>query len=113
MTLRESEPRSPSVKPKPKPKPKPRPKPTKEDRRRWVANAKVRHEQLRQRFATDDDAILTFGEWIALNSLSERQGRRILADSGGPVVTMITDTKIGISRGANRAWLASRSRSRP
>ena len=109
-TLRESEPRSPSV----KPKPKPRPKATKAERRRWVANAKVRHERLRREFAaTDDDAILTFGGWIALNSLSERQGRRILADSGGPVVTMITDKKIGISRGANRAWLASRSRSRP
>jgi hypothetical protein len=89
-----------------------RPKYTKAERRRWAANAAAKHKRLRkQLLATDDEAMLTFYEWIALNGLSERQGRRILAEPGGPAVTWLTDRKIGISRAANRAWLQSRSRS--
>ena len=91
---------------------KTKPKATRAQRKRWAAKAKVRQRKLRQSLAIDADAILTFNEWIALNRLSERQGRRILAASGGPVVTKLTDRKIGISRRANRAWLESRARAR-
>jgi hypothetical protein len=66
---------------------------------------------LRERLlATDDDAVLTFKEWCALNGFGERTGRRILAAAGGPTVTQLTDKRIGISRRANRAWLESRAR---
>jgi hypothetical protein len=61
--------------------------------------------------ATDDDAVLTFKEWCALNGFGERTGRRILAAPGRPTVTQLTDKRIGISRRANRAWLESRARS--
>jgi hypothetical protein len=67
---------------------------------------------LRERLATDDDAVLTFKEWCALNGFGERTGRRILAAPGGPVVTQLTDRRIGISRRNNRAWQESRSRTR-
>jgi hypothetical protein len=92
-----------------KPKPKAKPKTTKAQRKRWQTAAKAKRKRLRLQLNTDDDAILTFGEWIALNGLSERTGRRILDKPGGPVVTKLTDKKIGISRRANRAWQEARS----
>jgi hypothetical protein len=66
---------------------------------------------LRERLlAADDDAVLSFREWCALNGFGERTGRRILAAPGGPTVTQLTDKRIGISRRANRARLESRAR---
>jgi hypothetical protein len=67
---------------------------------------------LREWLATDDDAVFTFREWCAINSLSERQGRRILTAPGGPVVTQLTERRIGITRRNNRLWLESRARTR-
>ena len=57
---------------------------------------------------TDPDEILTFREWVQLNKLSERTGRRILAAPGGPVVTLLSARRFGISRRANLAWQKSR-----
>jgi hypothetical protein len=65
---------------------------------------------LRARLATDEDAVLTFREWCALNGIGERTGRRILAEPGGPVITQLSDKRIGISRRNNRTWLESRAR---
>jgi hypothetical protein len=59
----------------------------------------------------DDDQVLTFREWCALNAISPTTGRRILAGGDGPVVTALSAKRIGITRGANRAWQASRARS--
>ena len=56
------------------------------------------------------DACLTFAEWVALNALSERQGRRILASGQGPAVTQLSEHRIGIRVGDNRAWQESRTR---
>src|SRR5262245_34436921 len=83
---------------------------TKAERKRRLAKAKAERWQLRQRLAEDDDAVLTFKEWAALNGVSERQGRRILKSGSGPTVTMLTDKRVGISRRANRAWQQARAR---
>jgi hypothetical protein len=63
------------------------------------------------RFANDDE-VLTFAEWCRLNSISPRTGRRILAGPNGPVVTDLTEHRIGITRRANRAWQETRARKR-
>src|SRR5262245_42516159 len=82
----------------------------KADREQRLAQARAERLQLRQRFADDDDAVLTFKEWCALNSISERQGRRILASGIGPVITQISAKRIGVSRRNDRAWKESRAR---
>jgi hypothetical protein len=58
----------------------------------------------------DPDAVLTFVEWCLLNHISQRQGRRILKAPGGPIVTQLSDNRIGISRRNNRTWQAARAR---
>ena len=60
--------------------------------------------------ADDDDAVLTFREWCALNGFSPRTGRRILDAPGGPVVTQLSARRIGITRGNNRKWHRTRER---
>jgi hypothetical protein len=57
-----------------------------------------------------DDFVLTFQEWRALNKLSERGGRRVLAGPDGPTVTQLSARRIGITVGNNRAWQKSRER---
>jgi hypothetical protein len=53
---------------------------------------------------------LTFKEWCSLNGFSPRTGRRILNAPGAPVVVRLSPNRIGIRRGDNRAWQASRAR---
>jgi len=77
---------------------------TKAQRRRRLKKERAARQRLRQRLAEDDDALFTFREWCAVNGFSERQGRNILAGSDGPVVTRISDRRIGISRRNNRDW---------
>jgi hypothetical protein len=60
-----------------------------------------------------DSQILSFRQWCALNGFSLRTGRRILSGPDGPTVTMLTDTRIGISVGANKQWQESRARTGP
>lgn len=54
--------------------------------------------------------VLTFREWCALNNISERTGRRILASGTGPVITQLSVHRVGITVGNNAAWQASRAR---
>jgi len=68
------------------------------------------YRRLRAADVADPDEILTFREWVQLNKLSERTGRRILKAPGGPVVTLLSTRRFGISRRANRAWQQSRER---
>jgi hypothetical protein len=56
------------------------------------------------------DQVLTFREWCRLNGISERNGRRILKEPGGPVVTLLSPRRIGITVGNNREWQARRAR---
>jgi hypothetical protein len=60
--------------------------------------------------ALNDAQVLRFKEWCALNHISERTGRRILAGGNGPVVTQLSAKLIGITVSANRAWQESRQR---
>jgi hypothetical protein len=57
-----------------------------------------------------DEQVLSFAQCCALNGFSPRTGRRILASSNGPIVTQLSDKRIGITVGNNRAWQASRAR---
>jgi hypothetical protein len=57
-----------------------------------------------------DDQVLTFGQWAALNGLSPRTGRRVIAEPGGPAIIKLSENRIGISVRANREWQASRTR---
>jgi hypothetical protein len=58
----------------------------------------------------NDDQVLSFAQWCALNALSERTGRRVLASGQGPVVTKLSVARVGITVAANRAWQHSRQR---
>jgi hypothetical protein len=57
-----------------------------------------------------DDFVLTFAEWCRANRISERNGRRILAGPDGPIVTMLSARRIGITVANNRRWQKSRER---
>jgi hypothetical protein len=56
-----------------------------------------------------DDRVLTFAEWCELNRISPATGRRIIASGAGPVVTRLSERRIGITVGANRQWRDARS----
>jgi hypothetical protein len=84
---------------------------TEHEREERLKKGRLARQQLRQRLAEDDDAVLTFREWCALNGFSERQGHRILSEPGGPTVTKLSDKRIGISRRNNRAWQDRSARS--
>jgi hypothetical protein len=57
-----------------------------------------------------DDHVLTFRQWCKLNSLGERNGRRILQSGNGPRVVQLSERRIGITVRANREWQAARER---
>jgi hypothetical protein len=57
-----------------------------------------------------DDQVLTFLEWCALNGISPRTGRRILAGPDPPTVTMLSPRRFGVTVRANREWQQSRAR---
>jgi hypothetical protein len=64
----------------------------------------------RSRATRDDDQVLSFAEWCALNKISRRTGTRILAGPDGPIVTQLSAHRIGITRGNNAKWQQSRER---
>ena len=83
---------------------------TKAERKARLDLAHAEQLRLRAKWAADDDAVLTFKEWCALNAISPRQGRRILKGGNGPLVTMRSEKLIGISRRHDREWKAARVR---
>jgi hypothetical protein len=64
----------------------------------------------RMRNALDDDCVMPFSFWCAVNGIGERTGRRILAGDSGPVVTRLSPRRIGITVGNNRRWQEARAR---
>jgi hypothetical protein len=58
----------------------------------------------------NDDQVLTFAEWVRLNRISPRNGRRILQSGDGPRVVQLSTRRIGVTVGANRLWQQSRTR---
>jgi hypothetical protein len=63
-----------------------------------------------ERHSLDDDKVLTFAEWCKLNRIGQRTGRRIIRSGNGPVVTQLSERRIGITIANNRAWQASKAR---
>jgi hypothetical protein len=80
-----------------------------ENERRWP-QVKSRGTIAAPLSQSHPDQVLTFAEWCALNRISERTGRRILAGGNGPTVTELSAKRIGITIEANRRWQASRER---
>jgi hypothetical protein len=56
----------------------------------------------------NDDQVLTFAEWCRLNTLSPRNGRRILKSGNGPRIVHLSERRIGITVRANREWQKAR-----
>ena len=54
--------------------------------------------------------IIKFVDWCRLNGISMATGRRILKSGKGPVITQLSDRRIGISVRANAEWQAARAR---
>jgi hypothetical protein len=53
--------------------------------------------------------VMSFAQWCALNGISPATGRRLLRSGRGPIVTRLSDRRIGITVGANMAWQAKRA----
>ena len=53
--------------------------------------------------------VMSFAQWCALNGISPATGRRLLRSVRGPIVTQLSDRRIGITIGANIAWQAKRA----
>jgi hypothetical protein len=83
---------------------------TKKQREARLKKARAAQKQLRQRLAEDDDAVLTLVEWAALNGISLRVARSIIASDKGPVITRLSARRLGVSRKAHREWLETRAR---
>jgi hypothetical protein len=106
MSLREAVERSQSQR-----SPKPKKLSPKQFAKRKLEIAKARKQRLDLLPATlNDNMVLSFREWVALNHFSARTGRRILKAGDGPVVTQLSPMRIGITVAADRAWKASRQR---
>jgi len=57
-----------------------------------------------------DQRVLGFPQWCRLNNISEATGRRILGSGQGPIVTQLSERRVGITMRANRAWQDGRAR---
>ena len=60
--------------------------------------------------AAHPNQILSFFDWCALNNISTRTGRRIIARGEGPPVIRMSKNRIGITNASNAAWQQSRER---
>lgn len=56
----------------------------------------------------EDDRILTFDEWCALNKFSRTTGLRIIASGTGPNFIRLSERRKGLTVAENRKWQASR-----
>jgi ABC-type siderophore export system fused ATPase/permease subunit len=58
----------------------------------------------------NDNQVLRFSEWCALNDISPRTARRLFARGDGPATTQLSPKRVGITVRANKEWQASRER---
>jgi len=58
----------------------------------------------------EDDRVLTFAEWCALNKIGQRTGRRIIRRGTGPVVPQLSLRPTRLTVANNRHWQASKAR---
>jgi hypothetical protein len=73
------------------------------------AAERPRQQSERDREA-DDHRVLSFRQWCELNGFSPATGRRIINAGVGPVITQLSERRIGITLANNAAWQASRAR---
>jgi hypothetical protein len=66
-----------------------------------------RHERDR---ALDDQRVMTIPQWAEVNGFSIWTAQRLLKAGKGPVITQISDRRIGITVANNRKWQAARER---
>ena len=66
-------------------------------------------ERRRQQRARDiaykadaDHRVISFREWCALNGFSQATGRRILKAGSGPVITQLSERRLGVTISNNR-----------
>jgi hypothetical protein len=60
--------------------------------------------------ALDDQRVMTIPQWCTVCGFSLDTGRRLLKAGKGPIVTQISDRRIGITVGNNRRWQRARER---
>jgi len=53
--------------------------------------------------------VITFLEWCSLNKISPATGRRIRKSGKGPKFIRLSDRRIGVTVGENRAWQEARA----
>jgi hypothetical protein len=58
----------------------------------------------------DDDIVMSFRQWCAVNAFSTATGRRLVKSGQGPVLLRLSPRRIGITIAANRAWQTARAR---
>jgi hypothetical protein len=80
-----------------------------EQERRAAQRRRSDHAQDRE-IGLNQHQIIKFVDWCQLNGISVATGRRILKSGKGPIVTQLSDRRIGISVGANAEWQAARAR---
>lgn len=66
--------------------------------------------QLDRERAIDDQRVMTLQTWCEVNGFTIWTGRRLIKAGKGPVITQISDRRIGITVANNRAWQKSRER---
>jgi hypothetical protein len=60
--------------------------------------------------AFNDTRVLSIRKWCEVNDFSFDTGKRLIKAGKGPVITQISDRRIGITVANNRAWQKSRER---
>jgi hypothetical protein len=70
----------------------------------------IREAARERRTGLDDDRVLSKRQWCELNGFSIWTGERLLRSGKGPVITQISDRRVGITVRANRAWQQARER---
>jgi hypothetical protein len=69
----------------------------------------VRDREIELARSLDDDKVLTFKEWCALNSFSARTGRRVI-NAGKVRVVRLSERRIGIRVADNRRFQLENAR---
>jgi hypothetical protein len=60
--------------------------------------------------ALDDQRVMTLRQWCEVNGFSWATGLRLIKAGKGPVITQISDRRIGVTVANNGKWQAARER---
>jgi hypothetical protein len=60
--------------------------------------------------ALDDQRVMPFDYWCAVNGFSRSTGRRLVKSGNGPRFTQLSERRSGVTVGNNREWQKSRER---